>query len=450
MSAVRAIVLGAVLGLAPALPSPAQELVDLYGVTQATLEWSPASGSVSGYYVIVARDGGTPTVEGVSPSTRATVESNFGESLTVQVAAFDATGVSGPVSEPSSTIRFNALPTTDTTDPTTTTDPAPEPAPDPADANAGDATGATTGTPSPAAHARFDFTGDDVSDLLVRNPRSGELQTWAMQGAQVTAKADLPHLDAPWYVETAADFDGDGGADLLWRNARTGKLAVWLIHDGAVAQEAALDLGAVTRDWKVAAHGDLDGDGDEDIVLARPTLGVVDILFMDGGQVAARDTRSAPSDRWQVAALPDTDGDGTVEIVWENVDSHALAIESMSSPGQAVPLVSQPGDWRVIGTGDLDGDGRSDLLVQNPTNRLVEGWLLDGSQATQTSWSGVPGDRFWTFRGLADFDGDGYADAFWDRRGGVVEIWFSRPDSLETVILTQSIGKDRLVGDDNN
>ena len=60
-------------GARSALPTSAQQ-IDLFGVTEATLEWSPASGPVTGYYVIVARNGGTPALQGVAKETRATIE----------------------------------------------------------------------------------------------------------------------------------------------------------------------------------------------------------------------------------------------------------------------------------------------------------------------------------------------------------------------------------------
>jgi hypothetical protein len=110
----------------------------------------------------------------------------------------------------------------------------------------------------------------------------------------------------------------------------------------------------VTAEWTVAGRGDFDGDGREDVALARPQPGVVDILHMNGTTIASRVSRNAPSDRWQLVATPDTEGDGTAELLWENLDSHALALEHMSAPGRSAALVAQPAKWRVLGAGDFD------------------------------------------------------------------------------------------------
>jgi len=419
----RGVGLGTVLGLLAALPTTAQT-IDLYGVTQATLAWSPASGAVKGYYVIAARNGAPAELQGVATGTQATVTGAFGDSLTVQVAAFDAAGTAGPISSPSNTLVFNALPTSGGGGGTTTPPPATDPPPS---TNSGDP-GTQPGTTPPHVGVRFDFTGDGVSDLLVHS-QNGDLTVWQMHGTQVVSHLGLAQLPAPWRLEEPGDFDGDGTTDLLWRNTNTGQLIVWLVRAGVVATGAGLDLPDITKDWTVVARGDFDGDGRDDIALAHPQQNLVDLVHLNGSQVVSRETRTAPGARWHLLAAPDADGDGIPEILWENLDTHALAIESVSAPGQAVALASPSGDWRVLGAGDLDGDGRDDLLVQQTGNRVVMAWLLDGNRVTPSGWQALP-DKSSSFRGLGDFDGDGIADAFWYHPGGEVEIWVSTQDGV--------------------
>ena len=430
--------LGAVLGLLAALPTTAQT-IDLYGVTQATLEWSPASGAVEGYYVIAARNGASPELQGVSSGTQATVTAAFGDTLTVQVAAFDATGTAGPLSSPSNTLAFHAIPTTGGGG-TTTTDPPPT-------TNSGDPgtqpPGGTTVPPHVAV--RFDFTGDGVSDLLMHG-NNGDLTVWEMQGRQVLRHLSLAQLPAPWRLEEPGDFDGDGTSDLLWRNTDTGQLIVWLVRAGVVASGAGLDLADVTKDWTVVARGDFDGDGRDDIALAHPQQNLVDLVHLNGSQVVSRETHSAPGARWHMIAAPDADGDGIPEILWENLDTHALSIEWVSAPGQAVPLAAPAGDWRVLGAGDLDGDGRDDLLMRQPSTGLVMGWLLDGNRVTPSGWQAAP-EKSSSYRGLGDFDGDGLADAFWLHTNGTVEIWSSTEDGMGVAASERTRGGAVPLGD---
>ncbi|HVN36979.1 MAG TPA: VCBS repeat-containing protein [Myxococcota bacterium] len=428
------------LGLLAPLPTTAQT-IDLYGVTSATLGWSPASGAVKGYYVVTARNGANPELQGVASGTQATVTGAYGDTLTVQVAAFDAAGNAGPLSTPSNALVFHAIPTSGSTTPPPTTDPPPT-------ANSGDpGTPPPGGTPAPRHAVPFDFTGDGISDLLVHG-KNGDLTVWEMNGTQVVRHLSLAQLPAPWQLEAPGDFDGDGTTDLLWRNTSTGQLVVWLVRGGAVTTSAGLDLPDVTADWTVVARGDFDGDGRDDIALAHPQQNLVDLVYLNGSQVVSRETRSAPGPRWHLVATPDADGDGIPELVWENLDTHALSIEWISAPGQAHVLVSQPGNFRVIGSGDLDGDGREDLLVQEANGLHVKGWLLAGDRVTPWEVDAWIGDKHWSYRGMADFDGNGSSDPFWVRTSGAVELWFTSPGDFETGYTTEWVASGAvLVGD---
>jgi hypothetical protein len=87
--------------------APAARAVDVVGTT-VNVGWTAASGPVSGYYVIVARNAGQAQVESVTVGTNKTLTGTVGQTLTVQVAAFAQDGVAGPVSPPSSPITFVA------------------------------------------------------------------------------------------------------------------------------------------------------------------------------------------------------------------------------------------------------------------------------------------------------------------------------------------------------
>ena len=65
-----------------------------------------------------------------------------------------------------------------------------------------------------------------------------------------------------WGVAAIGDFDGDGRDDLFWRNARTGANVVWRGGDPA----APITVAGAHVAWQLAAIGDFDGDGKEDVV----------------------------------------------------------------------------------------------------------------------------------------------------------------------------------------
>jgi Viral BACON domain len=95
--------------LALALAAPAQAL-DLVGQTSARFVWTAATGPVANYVVYVARNGAAfPTLPTQTVSTtEATVTGAYGDSIQVQVAARDAVGTVGPMSQVSDVVRFVA------------------------------------------------------------------------------------------------------------------------------------------------------------------------------------------------------------------------------------------------------------------------------------------------------------------------------------------------------
>lgn len=90
-----------------ALPTRAAEIEG----DRATFSWTPATGPVAAYQVFVSRNGGAMSgPELVVPGPSATVSSGIGDTLVVQVRAVDATGRTGPLSQPSEDVLLVAGP----------------------------------------------------------------------------------------------------------------------------------------------------------------------------------------------------------------------------------------------------------------------------------------------------------------------------------------------------
>ena len=84
-------------------------------------------------------------------------------------------------------------------------------------------------------------------------------------------------------------------------------------------------------------------------------------------------------------------------------------------------------DWRIVGIGDFNGDGRDDALL-----RHANGWM--------TEWLGQPNGSFfdngavasswthpdWQVAGIADFNGDGRDDLLLRNRDGTMVEWLGQ------------------------
>ena len=79
--------------------------------------------------------------------------------------------------------------------------------------------------------------------------------------------------------------------------------------------------------------------------------------------------------------------------------------------------------WQVKGSGDFNGDGKSDILWQG-SDGMPAIWLMDGTTAVSVGAAGSfnPGPS-WQIKGTGDFNGDGKSDILWQDSGGAAAIW---------------------------
>jgi hypothetical protein len=169
---------------------------------------------------------------------------------------------------------------------------------------------------------------------------------------------------------------------------------LWLMDGRNI--KAATYLDPISTDWQIQRVGDLNGDGKADI-LWRNTRGSGadrDYLFvwiMNGAQVAAGTgyPNSQADSTWQVQAIGDLNGDGKQDIVWRNVGPGAAtgALFLWLMDGRTITgatyLDPISTDWQIQGTADFNGDGKSDILWRNlsatgPDSARLYVWMMDG------------------------------------------------------------------------
>ena len=127
----------------------------------------------------------------------------------------------------------------------------------------------------------------------------------------------------------------------------------------------------------------------------------------------------------------DMDGDGRADLLWQNTSNGALAIWTMNgatvSSTQMLSASVADLAWRVVGSGDLDGDGFADIVWQHDGDGAVAAWFMRGTQLLYGRYLSIPqvADTNWRIRGVADLNGDGYADVVWQHQTqGWLAVWF--------------------------
>jgi subtilisin-like proprotein convertase family protein len=215
-----------------------------------------------------------------------------------------------------------------------------------------------------------------------------------------------------WQLQATGDLDHDGDADLLWRNTSSGEVTAWFMQNGQHVGDAS--YGNHLLAWQLQATGDLNGDGTADILWRNTSSGEVTSWFMQNGQRVGGASYGTHLLDWQAQATGDLNGDGTADVLWRNTASGEVTSWIMQN-GQRVGDASygiHSLDWRVQGAGDLNGDGTADVVWRNTASGQATSWLMqNGAHAGDRDY-GIHNLQ-WQVQDVGDLNGDGTADIFW-------------------------------------
>jgi hypothetical protein len=274
--------------------------------------------------------------------------------------------------------------------------------------------------------AKTDLTGEGRSDIVLQNSSTSAVAAWNMNGSTITAGSNIATPTSDWKVVATGDLEGDGHADIILQNSSTGAIAEWRMNGLSMISGANVTIPVAMQ--RVVGTYDFNHDGKADIIVQNVTTGSVAEWQMNGATIAAAQVIATPNmaqraiatgniggdaivfqntntgdvSRWlidgftltagkvigtaaaaRLIATGDFNVDGVDDLLFQaDTNTNAVSVWRLNAAGDitsAIAFATPISTQKVLGTGDYDGDGRAEVLLQNSSNNTVSMWQTDGT-----------------------------------------------------------------------
>jgi len=265
----------------------------------------------------------------------------------------------------------------------------------------------------PNRKARNDVDGDGKSDLILRN---GTLWAyWLMNGATVRQGVIVGGAGGGYAVEHAGDFNNDGRAEVVYKHPDNKNMWVWFMSTSGVVTPT--EIGTPPFGWTVFDTADMNADGKSDFVLRNGNQ--LAVWIMDGAAVVQGIVYSNVGPQYRPVQIGDFTGDTAADVIYAD-NAGGLYLATLGDIVTLTRIGQMDSGYEPFAAGDIDRDGRDDLLLRNGT--LLAYWLLDGAQLKSAVNLGGAGGAYRPIL-AGDFDGDGTVKVLFQNDSRHMLLW---------------------------
>jgi subtilisin-like proprotein convertase family protein len=205
----------------------------------------------------------------------------------------------------------------------------------------------------------------------------------------------------------------------------------------AVDDEAG-DVGSIGN-WALeivtVEKGDFSRDGRADLLWRHGLSGQNVLWYMEGYTLFTGEFTNPPvlaDVRWKMVGTHDFNGDGRTDILWRHTTSGENVMWFMVKNTVASGTFTDPPaladvNWQMAGTGDLNGDARPDILWRHDVSGENVAWFMNGRTLVSGTFLNPPSlpDTNWKMVGTGYFDPGAQLDIlWWHQVSGELVVWF--------------------------
>jgi uncharacterized protein (TIGR03437 family) len=259
-----------------------------------------------------------------------------------------------------------------------------------------------------------DFNGDGESDIAVASGSSVAILLANSTGFEspVISSAGVSSISAM----TAGDFDGDGKLDLVVMSSGTPGSLTFLKGNGGGAFGTPVSIPAGVTPTSVSA-ADINGDGMPDIVFAdsgsNGAGGAVYVALNRGGGVFQAPV-SVFTGSFPAVGIGDINGDGKPDLVaTSNVNGGTAVVNWLPGTGNGnflapIAIATSPDQDDAVLVQDFNGDGHADIVLAHPNTDVT--FFAGNGDGTFSAETHLLAGEQPAFLASADLNGDGKPD----------------------------------------
>jgi outer membrane protein assembly factor BamB len=300
--------------------------------------------------------------------------------------------------------------------------------------------------------ATGDLNSDGVPDVVFGTKEGYVIAVSGANGTELWSYRVTTQTDSPVNADVV-DVDGDGLLDVVATGMASKAIIYALERDGTVKWQTTGDYAEAVD----LAYGDIDGDGDTDVVASVGTYSSSggQVILIDGDSGDRVWSRYLGSGHPQGIDAHDVDGDGDMDVAVENYNKQVFLLDG--ADGSITWSRSKGWYGRDVIIEDVDDDGTYEIVsggggVTCYAPDESQEWVADpDSEGFNISASDVNGDGHTEVVFSSAFGGEFYTlegstgDTLWSRtRSGAHAVGDVNGDGMDDIV----VGTIRFYGID--